>query len=339
MKKQSIQKKFRNTTFGFHQYWNLHYTEYDSGGLEKDYAVFIKAKSYKLAKSILSQKITEDMAGVKIKSIQGAMFHKDYKYEGLRLNLEQWNQIREAAFPNIANVLYKNHLPRPKGKWNRFSYPRDLSHMGFKKGKENWSTINRKGKTLAPELREGKIWRGDKWVVWDKEDMLKTKNLIVNAFILHDNNRSKSAEYLGLSRGVLYKTMKMIQNTDWKKEYPPPKPFSNARPACKKLRSKIQKRIMAERKANGIGAFAHITKEQEAKRLKKLIATKHAQLQKSISKNIPLIKDALKNSNNIRRDAAKFLNVKNSWLQKWMIKTKHIIDWSKDYPSPYCCRK
>ncbi len=339
MKKQSIQKKFRNTTFGFHQYWNLHYTECESDGSEKDYAVFIKAKSYKLAKSILNQKITEDMPHVKIKSIQGAMFHKDYTHEGSNLSLEQWCQIREAAFPNIANVLYKKHLPRAEGKWNRFSYPRNLSHIGFKKGKENWSTINRKGKTLAPELRGGKIWRGDKWVVWDKEDMLKTKNLIINAFILHDNNRSKSAEHLGINRNSLYKIMRRIPNTDWNKEYPPPKPFSNARPVCKKLRSKIQKRIMAERKAKGIKAFGHLTKEQEEERLSKVIATKRAQLEKSISKNVPLIENALKNSNNIRRDAAKFLNVKSSWLHKWMVKTKHIINWQKDYPSPYCSSK
>ena len=112
---------------------------------EEDYAVFIKAKSYELAKSILIQKIREDNPNIKVKSIQGAMFHKDYKHNGLKLTPARWLEIREASFPNIANVLHKQHLPRAEGKWNRFSYPRDLSKIGFKKGDDNWSRIHRKG--------------------------------------------------------------------------------------------------------------------------------------------------------------------------------------------------
>ena len=168
-KRRSIQKKFRNQKFHFYQYWNLRYTERDQDKSEKDYAVIIKAKSYDLAKSILIQKVSEDNPNITAKSIQGAMFHKDYTHNGMKLNPELWSNIREAAFPNIANTLHKQFIPRAEGKWSRFSYPRDLSHIGFKKGDQNWSRIHRKGKTLAPELRQGKIWKGDKWVVWNKE--------------------------------------------------------------------------------------------------------------------------------------------------------------------------
>lgn len=333
-KSRSIQKKFRSQKFNFHQYWNIRYTERGQDGLEKDYIVIIKAKSYDLAKSILIQKNMEDNPSSKLKSIQGSMFHKDYSHKGTTLTPKLWSNIRSAAFPNIINVLHKKLMPRAEGKWNRFSYPRNLSHIGFKKGNQNWSKIHRKGKTLAPELRQGKIWRGDKWVVWKKEDMLKTKNLIINAFIIHDNNRSKSAKYLGLDRNVLYKIMSRIPGIDWKKEYPPPKPFVNAKPVCRKLRSKIQKRVMAEKKARGEKCFT-LTEEQKTKRLKNALAAKSDQREASISKNIPLIKDALQESENIRSKAADYLNVKYSWLRKWMEKTKHIVDWPKEYPSPY----
>lgn len=333
-KRRSIQKKFRSQKFDFYQYWNIRYTERHQDGLEEDYIVIIKAKSYSLAKSILIQKNSEDNPDSKLKSIQGSMFHKDYSHNGTILTPKLWSNIRSAAFPNIINILHKKLIPRAEGKWNRFSYPRDISHIGFKKGDQNWSRIHRKGKTLARELRQGKIWRGDKWVVWDKEDMLKTKNLIINAFITHDNNRSKSAKHLGIDRNVLYKIMGRIPGIDWKKEYPPPKPFINAKPVCKKLRSKIQKRIMAEKKARGEQFFT-LTEEQKAKRLKNALATKSKQREASISKNIPLIKEALENSDNIRAEAAAYLNVKYSWLHKWMAKTNHIVNWSKDYPSPY----
>lgn len=335
MKQKSIQKKFRSQKFDTHQYWNLHYTERKPDGTEEDYVVFIKAKSYDLAKSILIQKIGEDIPNVKVKAIQGAMFHKTYRCDNGPLTLERWSQIREASFPNIANVLYKKHLPRAEGKWNRFSYPRSLSHIGFKKGDQNWSRIHRKGKTLAPELRGGKIWKGYKWVDWDKDDMLKTKNLIINALILKDGHRLNAAKHLGVSRSNLYKIMSRIPDTDWNKEYPPQKPFANAKPVCRKLRSKIQKKVMAERMANGETPFGKLTEDQRALRLKNAMKAKNEQKESSIRKNIPIIKNALEKNNNVRAKAANYLNVKSSWLYKWMIKTKHIVNWSKQYPSPY----
>jgi len=334
MKRRSIQKKFRSQKFDTHQYWNLHYTEREPNGSEKDYAVFIKAKSYELAKSILIQKSGEDNPDIKIKAIQGAMFHKTYRDDNGRLTTERWAQIREASFPNIANVLYKKYLPRAEGKWNRFSYPRSLAHIGFKKGDQNWSRIHRKGKTLAPELREGKIWKGDKWVDWDKDDMLKTKNLIINALILNDGHRSNTAKHLGLDRNNLYKIMNRIPNIDWNKEYPPPKPFANAKPVCRELRSKIQKRVMAERMANGEVPFSKLTDEQRDRRRTNAMKAKSEQREAAIRKNVPIIRDALEKNNNIRAKAADYLNVKTSWLYKWMFKTKHVIDWSKEYPSP-----
>lgn len=49
----------------------------------------------------------------------------------------------------------------------------------------------------------------------------------------------------------------------------------------------------------------------------------------------PKIKKALVESNNVRSDAAKFLNIKYSHLKKMMRETKNEIDWTKEYPSPF----
>jgi transcriptional regulator with GAF, ATPase, and Fis domain len=128
--------------------------------------------------------------------------------------------------------------------------------------------------------------------------------------------------------------MSRIPGIDWKKEYPPPKPFINAKPARRGLRSKIQKRVMLEKMSKGEKPFT-LTDKQESKRIKNVVAFKSNQRKASISKNIPLIKEALEKNGNIRKEAATYLNVKYSWLHKWMSQTKHIVDWSKEYPSPH----
>ena len=153
--------------------------------------------------------------------------------------------------------------------------------------------------------------------------------------ILSDGHRSNAAKHLGLDRNSLHRIMSRISDIDWNKEYPPPKPFANAKPVCRKLRSKIQKKVMAERMANGEVPFSKLTDEQRDRRRTNAIKAKSEQREAAIRKNIPIIRDALEKNNNIRAKAANYLNVKPSWLYKWMIKTKHVINWSKDHPSPY----
>ena len=76
-----FKKKFRSQVFDFDQYWNIHYTEVSFNGQENDYKVFIKAKSLDFAKEILLKRIREDDEQASIKSVQGYMFHGNYKYD------------------------------------------------------------------------------------------------------------------------------------------------------------------------------------------------------------------------------------------------------------------
>ena len=340
-KPKSIQAKFRAKTFQFHQYWNISYTEKYKNGEEKDFKTFIRAKSFSSAKKILKLRLEEEDPFIKIKAIQGFMFHKDYKSDnGKKLGLEEWNQIRTAAFPNTSNVIFKHFMPRPDWKSNRFNATdhEHLKTIGFQKGPNNWSTLNRKGKSLAMELRQGKMWTGSEWVDWDKEDMNRIKNAIISALIKHDNIRLRAAKELGMNRNCLYKVMSRIVGVDWKKDYPPPRLAPPRVP--KEQRSATQKRVMQEMMANGHKPFSNLTEDQKAKRLKNMLAAKKKKTQKRLDYYVPKMKESLDACGNSRKLAAEHLGLKIAHFRKLIHETQHIVDWAKEYPTPYNkCKK
>ena len=59
------------------------------------------------------------------------------------LGLKEWEQIKNSAFPNSSNTVFKFHVPRPDWKSNRFNATNyeQLKGIGFKKGKDNWSML------------------------------------------------------------------------------------------------------------------------------------------------------------------------------------------------------
>ena len=106
--KTNRQAEYRRTTFKIAQYWNINYTERYSAGNEKDFKTIIFAKSYELALHILRSRLHEDDPSVKIKAVQGFMFHKKYHSSSNgRLGLKEWEQIRKSSFPNENNFLFK----------------------------------------------------------------------------------------------------------------------------------------------------------------------------------------------------------------------------------------
>ena len=335
-KNKNIQAKFRRQYFKTDQYWNINYTERYQNGSESDFKTFIKARSYESAKDFLRKRILEEGSGIKVKAIQGFMFHGNYKNaNNVKLRLKEWEQIRSASFPNENNVLYKLEIPRDPNKTNRFNKT-DYDHMksiGFKKGKDNWSHIHNKGKTRAIEDREGMIYRG-KWVKWDKQIMDTARKMIINALIKTEGNRSKAAEHLNMSRNGFYNLMSKFPNIDWNKEYPTPKPFSNSKKASKELRSKVQKEVMKKQIAKGFKPFP-LSKEADKRRREKINKTKRDSRKKFLDSFIPKAKEALLKSNNSRKDAAKLLGVRGSYLSKVMRQTKDRVDWLKEFPTPF----
>lgn len=339
-KSAPCQKKFRKTLFPYHQYWIVYFTEKYSDNSEKDFVTFIKAKSYELAKSILKRRVLEQDQNIKLKSVVGYLLHSKYKntYTGDRLSLEDWDNIKQSAFPNINNFLFKKENPRPEGYSNRFNKTdyKHLKKIGFRKGKDNWISKNRRHKIKSIHDRKGLIWSGAEWVAWDKEEMLKTKNKLVDSLIMHANNRSKAAEHLKIGRTKMYKLMCRCEKIEWwNTNFPPPKRIPPRVSA--EQRSATQKKVMALRKLNGETDWfgKNANNEIESKRLRNLKLSKAKERDEYRKSLIPKIRNALEENGNSRAKAAMFLNVKRGTLKAWMQRTKCWVDWNKEYPCNY----
>lgn len=335
-KKRNIQWKFRRMHFDSHRYWQISYTEKYPDGTEKDYRTFVRSKSYKQAKKILQMRLEEDEPNIKLKAIQGFMFHSDYRNDaGKKLGLKEWDQIRSSAFPNSSNTIFKFHVPRPEWKSNRFNATNydQLKSIGFKKGEENWSTIHRKGKTLPFELRKGKIWTGHEWKDWDKHEMEKAKKRVISALILHDNNRTAAAQELGMHRNRLYKLMNRIVGVDWDTEYPI---IRKAPPLIpKEQRSLLQKKAMAKRMANGEIPFGSLTEDQKRRKRENINKAFRRKREARLNDFIPKAKKALVACGNSRSKAADQLGIKRSYFSKMMIQTSDQVNWAEEFPNPY----
>jgi hypothetical protein len=336
-KKRNFQYQARRTVYAFHQYWNIHYTERYQDGSEKDFKTFIKAKSYESAKEILHKRTKETDPSIKIKALHGFMFHQNYKpVDKPRIRIQEWDQIRKAAFPNQHNVLFKYEVERDPSKSNRFNET-DYDHLktiGFKSGEDNWSTQNMKGKILPLSKRSHMIYKG-KWVPWDRECRNNTRQEIIDALILNGNVRMKAAEHLNISRNKLYKLMSRFPEIDWDKQYSAPKPFSTAKKPDPKVLSEALKKSMKERMENGEIPFK-LTPEQVKKRdigRQRAYERQRKEREERLKGQIELIKDALPKNDNKRNKTAEYLGWKSSYLSKVMRLTRHVVNWSTEYPN------
>ena len=260
------------------------------------------------------------------------MFHKGYKSKtNIRLGLKEWEQIRAASFPNPNDVLYKLEVPRDPDKNNRFNRTdyEHLSKIGFKKGKENWSHIHRKGVSLPPEEREGMIYSG-KWIKWDKDAMKATRQSIIAALVKSGGSRVKAAEDLGINRNQLYNLMSKFPSINWKKDYPAKKPVPPK--IDSKVRSELQKKTMKKRMSEGFIPFQY-GEDTEKRRVNSLKKFRKEKRQKYISEIVPKIKEALELFSNHRTKAAEHLGMKPGTLWKLMRETRNIVNWPAEYPS------
>ena len=108
-KKHSLQSKFKKTKFQYDQYWKVDYTEsFEGFNSSKRYCAIIKSPSAEHATRILKKKLHEDDRSSILKSLSINMFHKDFKLNGISLDIYDWENIRNAAFPNPVNILFKH---------------------------------------------------------------------------------------------------------------------------------------------------------------------------------------------------------------------------------------
>ena len=223
------QRDARLQRFRVPQYWSIIFTEKDSLGHKGAYSCIIKAKSLFWAKRIILSKMKEDSPSSKIKFTGYCYWiHKNYiiaRNGSRKLNIEDWANIRGAAFPNSCNILFKV----PWENYRQIKLTRSqkafLKKKGFQSGSENWSTKFRKGTSLPPHERTHKIYSGV-WVDWDPEERALEKDRLIRALVKNNNNRSKAAATLGFNRNKIYSLFSKFSEIDWAKEYPPRRPLT-----------------------------------------------------------------------------------------------------------------
>jgi len=225
-KKKFSQADARRYRFPVAQYWSINFGIEDNTGAKSFYSCIIKAKSLYWAKRIITSKIKEDMPSSKVKfSGHSYWIHKNYhmmRNGNRKLTVEDWDDIRGAAFPNADNTLFKVPWVNYRARSLSPSQLADLKKKGFQPGKENWSHKFRKGTSLPLDKRAHKIYRGT-WVDWDSEERALEKDRLIRALVKHDNSRSEAARYLGYNRNKIYHLFSKFAEVNWEKDYPPRK--------------------------------------------------------------------------------------------------------------------
>lgn len=213
-----LQRYNRRKKYQFDQFWAAHYTEIYSDKTERDYKTVIKARSSDYAKEILIKKTKEDNSNHLLKNIQIYMFQPGGSLNNLSLTIADWDHIHKASFPNVANVLFKCHIPRPKDWLTRTNSkkPKFSNKNAFKK-------LNQAHKCqLSKEQKAYMKWDG-KWKPWPVTERNALKQRIQLALKMFGNNRTHAAKHLRMHVRHLYKLMhnKFIE-VDWTKDFPPP---------------------------------------------------------------------------------------------------------------------
>jgi hypothetical protein len=115
----------RKHTFQHNQYWCLVYTECYKGGKERDFKIFVKARSSDLALNILMLRLQEDDTFLKVRSVTTSIVHDCWHVGdlGRKLSVKEWESIRNVSFPNDWNRIFKFEKKRTKDQFNRFNVP------------------------------------------------------------------------------------------------------------------------------------------------------------------------------------------------------------------------
>ena len=93
--------------FEFPQYWKVFYKETHANGEVSVFNTVLRAKSKDFARKILFKKAREDNPDSRISFASFDRFHAGYKIKGKKLSVTDWAHIRNAAFPNELNILFK----------------------------------------------------------------------------------------------------------------------------------------------------------------------------------------------------------------------------------------
>jgi hypothetical protein len=104
-----FQKKALKTKFSYSQYWLIEYSLFEKNRNELNFRSIIIARSSDFAKVILKRKCKEDFSSSDLLINKISMLHKDFKMNERRLNVLDWMDVKNCAFPNDSMTLFKHN--------------------------------------------------------------------------------------------------------------------------------------------------------------------------------------------------------------------------------------
>lgn len=104
-----FQKKSLKTKFSYSQYWLVEYNLFEQNRNEFNFRSIITARSSDFAKVILTRKCKEDSPDSDLLIKKISMLHKNFKMNGRQLNVLDWMDIKNCAFPNDSMTLFKHN--------------------------------------------------------------------------------------------------------------------------------------------------------------------------------------------------------------------------------------
>ncbi len=209
-RKKPIQLKVKNVKFQFDQYWSIKYTESSPGSTDQDYKVIVKSRSSELARRILKNKSKESSPSCKLKGISINMLHTNSVINGLRLTVKDWECIKDAAFPNSVNVLFRfTSLRTDKQK---------IQLVKLRKTQPKFN-VNKISQNFSKEEKNYMRWEG-KWKPWPKAERDAFKERMSIGLKLNNNCRLKAAKYIGVSQRYFQQLLKKFPEVDWANDFP-----------------------------------------------------------------------------------------------------------------------
>tara|TARA_R100000808_G_scaffold4105_1_gene13689 strand:+ start:33235 stop:34299 length:1065 start_codon:yes stop_codon:yes gene_type:complete len=345
-KKPHPQKIYNKEELDYDVYWFVYFTWVYGDKTEKDFKTVVKAYSSENAKEILLNKVKRDSQGSVLKSVKTYRIHSRYNLshhynKDKKLTIEQWEAIRETAFPNSLDKLYLIEKPRKAGAktyhgrvYDKEKMKEHLDKHGFKKGKDNWGVKNPISKANAPAEHEKHLYRpakggrrGQDYERIPESERRIERAMIAQALVVSNGNRTLAAKILGCHKKDLYiKMKKKHPEIDWDTLYPiggrPPR----SQEAIEKFKETYKKNYKKENHPN---YGKKLSKEHVANIVKSRTKDRKKRLKKLEEK----LKKLLSKHGNIRTKVAEELGVAVGTVYSYF-KQITDVDWEKEYPSP-----
>lgn len=204
---------------------NLYFTyltvEYHLG-TQEDYTTYTRGKCLSDITESIEKYFKEELNPLNtVKYIRIYKLECGKKFNSIEIDNKIWGCLLQIAYPNANNKLVLTKVGEKRTTKHRcnHSLPKNGTNNGFKRGKENWAYIHKKGISKPWHKRRNIRYRG-KWVEVSEEEILREENELKEALLKANGDRSKAAKILKINRNTLYSRMRRHPDIDWNKLIP-----------------------------------------------------------------------------------------------------------------------